>query len=59
MQKGREIGTTSADAVRLILEYQQEQPIGLYCLDGRPHLTLVRVAQTDVSAYQTLIGGDA
>lgn len=57
VQYGLEIGATSADAVRLILEYQQEQPVGLFCLDGRPHLKLVRVAQTSVSAYQSLIGG--
>jgi hypothetical protein len=59
VQHGLEIGTTSADAIRLILEYQQEQPVGLFCLDGRPQLKLVRVAQTDVSAYQALIGGGA
>lgn len=59
VQHGLEIGATSADAVRLILEYQQEQPVGLFCLDGRPHLKLVRVAQTNVSAYQSLIGGGA
>jgi len=59
VQYGLEIGTTSADAVRLILEYQQEQPVDLFCLDGRPHLKLVRVAQTNVAAYQTLIGGGA
>lgn len=59
VQYGLEIGTTSADAVRLILEYQQEQPVDVFCLDGRPHLKLVRVAQTNVAAYQTLIGGGA
>jgi transposase len=59
VQHGLEIGTTSADAIRLILEYQQEQPVDLFCLDGRPHLKLVRVAQTNVSSYQTLIGGGA
>ena len=52
------IGMTSADAIRLILEYQQEEPVSLFCLDGRPHLKLVHVAQTDVSVYQfLLIGG--
>jgi transposase len=59
IQHGLEIGATSADAIRLILEYQQEEPIALFCLDGRPQLKLVRVAQTDVSVYQSLllIGG--
>ena len=57
VQHGLEIGTTSADAIRLILEYHQEQPVDLFCLDGRPHLRLVRVAQTNVAVYQTLMGG--
>jgi len=41
--------------VRLILEYQQEPTIGLFCLEGRPHLKLVKVSQTNVSAYQSLL----
>ena len=57
VQYGLGIGTTSADALRLILEYQQERPVDLFRLDGRPHLKLVRVERTDVSAYQTLLGG--
>jgi len=59
VQHGLEIGATSADAIRLILEYQQEHPVDLFCLDGRPHLKLVHVAQTNVVAYQALIGGGA
>ena len=55
MQHALEIGTTNSDAVRLILEYQQEEPIALFCLDGRPQLKLVRVAQTDISVYQSLL----
>ncbi len=57
VQYGLEIGATTADAIRLILEYQQEEPITLFCLEGRPHLKLVHVAQTNISAYQTLMGG--
>jgi transposase len=57
VQHGLGISATSFDAIRLILEYQQEQPIALFCLDGRPHLKLVQVAQTDVSAYQSLLIG--
>jgi len=52
-----EIGAISADAIRVILEYQQEEPVALFCLEGRPHLKLVQVAQTDVSAYQSLLLG--
>jgi hypothetical protein len=55
VQRGLEINITSSDAIRLIIEYQQEEPIALFNLDGRPHLKLVRVAQTDVSVYQSLL----
>ena len=58
VEYGLEIGATSADAIRVILEYQRESPITLFCLEGRPHLKLVQVAQTDVSAYQSLLIGD-
>ena len=55
VQQALEIGATSADAIRLIVEQQQEEPVALFCLDGRPQLKLVRVPQTDVSAYQSLM----
>jgi len=55
VQHALEIGAGNADAVRLILEYQQEPTIGLFCLEGRPHLKLVKVSQTNVSAYQSLL----
>lgn len=55
VQHGLEINATSGDAIRLILEYQQEEPVALFSLDGRPHLKLVRIAQTDVSVYQSLL----
>jgi hypothetical protein len=29
----------------------------VFCLDGRPHLKLVRIQKTDVTAYQSLIVG--
>ena len=50
-----ELGTTSADAVRLIVDASQEPPIGLFSLEGRPQLKLVRVEQTNVAAYQSLL----
>jgi hypothetical protein len=52
-----EIGATSADALRLIVEHQQEEPVAVFCLDGRPHLKLVRIPQTNIAAYQSLIVG--
>src|SRR5512135_2142823 len=44
-----ELGVADADAVRLILEHRREQPVGLFCLDGRPHLKLVGVPAPDLS----------
>ncbi|MCB9951682.1 MAG: IS21 family transposase [Planctomycetaceae bacterium] len=55
VQHALEIGASSADAIRLILEYQQEPAVDLFCLDGRPHLKQVRVGKTNVSAYQSLL----
>jgi len=52
-----ELGTADADAVRLILEHQQERPVGLFCLDGRPHLKLVRVPRPDLTVYMSLVAG--
>jgi hypothetical protein len=49
-----ELGTADADAVRLILEHRREQPVGLFCLDGRPHLKAVTVPAPDLSAYASL-----
>jgi transposase len=49
-----ELGTADADAVRLILEHRRERPVGLFCLDGRPHLKLVSVPSPDLGAYRGL-----
>ena len=57
VQHALEIGATNADALRLIVEHQQEEPVAVFCLDGRPHLKLVRIQKTDVTAYQSLIVG--
>ena len=57
IQYGLEIGVNNAGAIRVLLEFQQDPPIKLFCLEGRPHLMLVQVAQTDVSAYQSLLMG--
>ena len=50
-----DIGVRDADSIRVILEYRQEAPIGLFSLDGRPHLKTVHVTETDVTAYQALL----
>ena len=35
VQHALEIGATNADALRLIIEHQQEQPVAVFCLDDR------------------------
>ena len=50
-----DIGVHDADSIRVILEHRREEPVALFSLDGRPHLKTVDVAETNVSAYQTLL----
>src|SRR4051794_36075262 len=46
------LGVADADAVRLILEHRRERPVGLFCLDGRPHLKPVSVPGPDLADYR-------
>ena len=46
MQHALEIGANNADALRLIIEHQQEEPVTVFCLGGRPHLKVVRIRKT-------------
>ena len=48
------IGATGADAIALILFHHAEQPVGLFSLDGHPHLKSVVIDPPDLSAYRTL-----
>jgi len=50
-----DIGTTEADAVRLILEHRREQPVKLFRLDGRPHLADVVVEPPHLMGYRSLL----
>ena len=50
-----DIGTTEADAVRLILEHRREQPVKLFRLDGRPHLADVAVEPPHLMGYRSLL----
>jgi transposase len=59
IERALELGTADVDAVRLILEHRREQPVALFCLDGRPHLQLVGVPIPDLSAYASLAAGVA
>jgi transposase len=57
VEQALELGIADADAVRLILEHSREQPVGLFCLDGRPHLQRVSVPLPDLTAYTSLVTG--
>jgi transposase len=59
VERALELGAADADAVRLILEHSRERPVGLFCLDGRPHLKAVAVPAPDLSAYASLAAGVA
>jgi transposase len=50
-----DIDVIDADSIRTIVEHRSDQPVELFLLDGRPHLTHVRVETTDVSSYQVLL----
>ena len=57
VEQALKLGTIDVDAVRLILEHRRERPVGLFCLDGRPHLKAVTVQRPDLSVYQPLLVG--
>src|SRR3954452_5859588 len=59
VERALELGVADADAVRLVLEHRREQPAGLFCLDGRPHLKLAAVPMPDLAAYAGLTAGVA
>jgi transposase len=56
-ERALELGVADADAVRLILEHRRERPVGLFCLDGRPHLQAAAVPTPDLSLYVSLTAG--
>ncbi len=47
-------GATSADAIALICFHRKERPVGLFSLDGHPHLKSVVIEAPDLSAYRAL-----
>ena len=49
------LGIADADTIRVILEHKRESPVALFCLDSRPHLKLVHVPPTDITAYTSLL----
>lgn len=54
VERALEIGATSVDAVRVILQCQQEEPTRWFRLDGHPHLTGVRVPPPNLHRYSHL-----
>jgi len=48
------IGATGSDAVACILYTRTERPVGLFSLDGHPHLKEVVVEDPDLGAYRAL-----
>jgi transposase len=48
------IGATAADAVRLIVLHRAERAVGLFSLDGHPHLKLFAIDPPDLGAYDAL-----
>ena len=58
VERALELGAADADAVRLILEHRRERPVGLFCLDGRPHLSW-SACRPRTSAYASLAAGVA
>ena len=48
------IGATGADAIGLILAHSKERPVGLFSLDGRPHLKAFQIPPPDLGAYGAL-----
>ncbi len=55
IERALELSVHDADGVRLILQQRSEQPVGLFCLEGRPQLKSVRVAEPDLKSYGTLL----
>jgi len=48
------IGATGADAIGLIVAHRAERPVGLFSLDGRPHLKAFSIPPPDLGAYGVL-----
>jgi len=48
------MGATGSDAVACILYTRRERPVGLFSLDGHPHLKSVDVEDPDLTAYRAL-----
>jgi hypothetical protein len=54
VEQALSIGATGADAIRLIVLHCAERPVGLFSLDGHPHLKLFGIDPPDLGAYRVL-----
>src|SRR5262245_54790195 len=54
VERALTLGVVDADAVRLVLDRQGEQPIKSFDLTGRPGLSAVQVPAPDLTAYSQL-----
>lgn len=59
VDKALELGFSTADAIRVILEGSSEKPVEVFNLDGHPHLKLVRFDAPDLHAYKFLMPAPA
>jgi transposase len=59
VDRALELGVIDSMAIRLILEGLRERPAAIFCLDGHPHLSHVRVEAPDLSAYSQISPGAA
>ena len=57
VDKALEIGATSVEAIKLLLQCEREEPSHWFRLDGRPHLAAVHVPQPNLQAYASLTAG--
>ena len=48
------IGAPGADAIGLILAHSAERPVGLFSLDGHPHLKAFAIDPPDLGAYSAM-----
>ena len=54
IERALDIGATTVDAVRLLLQGQREEPTRWFRLDGRPHLAAVHVPTPNLQQYASL-----
>lgn len=54
IEQAPSIGATQSDAIALILFHDAERPVGLFSLDGHPHLKAVAIEPPDLAAYRSL-----